>query len=67
MTTTSTATRRERLDAIRDAAIVNRLVGIAAMHQRLPDGSHEITHRGRTWIAATLAAAIEAATRRPTP
>lgn len=55
-----------RIDDIRDGAIVARLVGIAAMHRRLPDGQHEITHHGRIWIAATLAEAIEAATGRDT-
>jgi hypothetical protein len=45
---------RARLDAIRDAAIVCRTVGIAAAYRRLPGGRHEIT----------LAEAIDAATRR---
>lgn len=64
MTQTAPATRRERTDEIRDAAIVNRLVGIAAMHRRTSAGQHQITHRGRTWTAPTLAAAIAAATGR---
>jgi hypothetical protein len=37
-----------RRAAIRDAAVVARLVGIAAIHRRLPDGRHEIGLHGKT-------------------
>lgn len=64
MSTATPPTHRERTDAIRDAAIVCRLVGVAAMHRKLPDGKHEITHRGRTWTGDTLDEAVAAATGR---
>jgi hypothetical protein len=37
------AARRERVDAIRDAAIVREHLGQAASHRRLPDGAHEVS------------------------
>jgi len=53
--------RRDRLDAIRNSAIVARRVAVSALYRKLPDGRHVITHRGRTWIGDTLAEAITAA------
>jgi len=62
MSTATTAdARRDRLAAIRDAAIVARRVGISAMYRRLPDGRHAITHRGQSWEGDTLDEAIAAA------
>ena len=43
MTIHTDANRRTRVDEIRDAAIVCRLVGIAATHRRLVDGRHGVS------------------------
>jgi hypothetical protein len=61
MTTATTAARRLRIDAIRDAATVRQAIGIRAIHHRLDDGRHQITVDGNTTVAPTVVEAIQAA------
>jgi hypothetical protein len=44
-----------------NGATVRAALGIAATYRRLDDGQHEVTLGGRTWTAATLPEAIDAA------
>ena len=48
------AERQQRVESIRDAAIVRQHLGQAARHRLLPDGEHEVVLRGRVYVGATL-------------
>ena len=53
--------RRIRIQNIVDGAAVREHLGQDALHERLPDGSHEVVFRGQRFTAPTVDAAIAAA------
>jgi len=68
MTTRRTeATRRARVEGIRDAAVTCRVLGQAATHRRTPDGQHLVAlyDRGaarlQTWTGADLTEVLDRA------
>ncbi len=56
----ATATRRLRVQGIRDAATVCAALGQGAHHELTPSGQHRVSIHGRTATAETLQGAIEA-------
>ena len=53
--------RNERIEQIRDSALVGMKVGVASLHRRLPDGRHVVIFYGKVFEADTLEEAIRLA------
>ncbi len=60
-TSPMSADRQRRIDAIRAAARVRRLLGQGALYTQLLDGRHEIVFNGRRVAGETLEQTIEEA------